>query len=137
MELRRTASTQAKRVVKRALRPLAARLRVVIDRVDSHLAEASITDTRRRIDRLTVQIDELARMLRDPNPPIEAVQHLERGLTHMREMVLGIGERVHSQQVMLDELQFRFERLAGSVLDGMAVERRLQNIEDRVVASRD
>lgn len=50
---------------------------------------------------------------------------LRHSVAHVREMVLGLGERVHSQQVMLDELQFRVERLAGSALDGMALDRRL------------
>src|SRR5690349_10699778 len=124
MELRRAATTRAKGVVKRGLRPFAPTIRGYIDRADSHLVEATTPKfgaMRARLDALSRDIDELRRLLADPNPPLEFVRNTHIGIGQVRDFALGLSERVHAHQVMLDEIEYRLERLAGSTLDAMAI----------------
>lgn len=73
MDVRATAKSRMKQLAKRVLRPFAPQIRGVLGRADSHLVEVSthhFRETNLRIDDLTRQIDEIVRVLRDPNAPI-------------------------------------------------------------------
>jgi hypothetical protein len=140
MGLTATAKTRTKEAAKRALRPFLPRVRGALGRVDMRLVQVSTghyQEMANRMDDLTRRINEVVRTLEDANAPIESVNDARRSIAAVREMVLGVGERVHSHQVVLDELTFRVERLAGSSLDEMAIERRLQNLEDHILTRRD
>ena len=51
-------------------------------------------------------------------------------LTDAGRFAIGVGERVHTHELQLKELGRKVERFGGSVLDEMALDRRLRKIED-------
>jgi hypothetical protein len=56
-------------------------------------------------------------------------------LLELNGTVVGLGERVHAHEQDLKEVRRKLERMGGSVLDGMALDRRLRTIEDRILDS--
>jgi hypothetical protein len=140
MGMRGAVTSRVKRLVRRMARPFGPPVGRVLGRVDTHLVAVSsehFRDAAVRLDEIDRRVDDVIQMLHDANAPIEAVQDVRRTLVQLRAMVLGLAERVHSQQVVLAELTFRLERLAGASLDATALERRLQNLEDHILTRRD
>lgn len=141
MGLNRRASSRAKHVVKEALRAvgpspdLIADLGQLREKVEANSAQVDATG--RRLEDLVRSLDELVKMVRElPPAALEAspaVHGLDAKVSGLGQLVTGLAEQVHLDHVRLGELEERLDRVAGSIQDEMALERRLERIEDHIV----
>lgn len=80
----------------------------------------------RRIDGLAAQLEQTQAELAATQAELAATQAPLSGLgTGLR----GLMERVHIHEQELRQVRRELERFGGSVLDGLAVDRRLRNLE--------
>lgn len=130
--LLRRRSANTKRLIKAALRSVGPSPELVVDlerlRNQVQLNAGRIDDLARRVDSLTSAVASL-RTAR------EEILAEHNAVPELSGTVVGIGERVHIHEQELKEIRREVERFGGSVLDDMAVERRLRNIEDRLGSS--
>lgn len=59
-----------------------------------------------------------------------SVHHIP--LSDLSSTVVGLTERVHAHEQELRETEREIQRIGGSILDDMALDRRLSRIEDRL-----
>ncbi|MCL2393671.1 MAG: hypothetical protein FWC87_03195 [Acidimicrobiaceae bacterium] len=62
----------------------------------------------------------------------DALTALERGVAHLSNVVAGTGETVHAHHAQIVDIRIRLERLQGTLLDQLALDRRLAGLEDKI-----
>ncbi|HEX6506347.1 MAG TPA: hypothetical protein VF221_01830 [Chloroflexota bacterium] len=87
-----------------------------------------IEDLMMRIENLTVEVTSLRTAHEELSAEHTAVPQLN-------VTVVALGERVHAHEQELNDIRRGLERFGGSIMDDMALERRLRNIEDRMSPS--
>lgn len=123
----RRGGSKTKRLVKSALVSVGPSPDLIIE----------LAELRRQVQANTNHIDDLSKQLAALLGEIELFR-TARGdflpghmpLSDLGPVVTGLGERVHSHEQELREIKRKIERFGGSVLDEMALDRRLRKIED-------
>lgn len=127
--LLRRGSSKTKRAVREVLRSIGPSPELVADiallRNQIQVDSGRLDDLVRRVDALAREVESF-RVVRDEL----AVQHIP--LSDLSGTVVGLSERVHLHEQELKEVRRKIERIGGSVLDDMALDRRLRSIEDRM-----
>jgi len=108
-----------KRLARQALRSVGPSPELVADLAS---LQQTVEASSRSIENLVRQVNALA----------EAVGGLEAA-RNLTATVTGLSERVHAHEQELRDIEQRLAAFGGSVLDDMAVERRLRSIEDRLL----
>lgn len=85
-----------------------------------------------RIDELVERVDSLASDTASLLAIRDGFSSTQVTVPQLTGNVGGLMDRVHIHEMEIRDIRRDLERFGGSVQDGMAVERRLQHIEDRL-----
>ena len=142
--LRRTRGS-AKARVERGLRAIGSSPEIVAGLADLRRQVAENTENIKQsrvfTEAVSGQIEEIAHevaalsALVRQEPDCSTAEHdLAKKLSKLSLTIANLAEGFHLQHITVGQLELRIDRLAGAVLDEVAMQRRMEVIEDRLLA---
>lgn len=129
--LLRRGSGKTKRVIREVLRSIGPSPELVGDLA---LLRNQVQVDSGRLDDLATRVDALAREVESFRVVRDELSAHHIPVSDLSGTVVGLAETVHIHEQALKEVRRKIERIGGSVLDDMALDRRLRSIEDRMSA---
>ncbi len=123
---------EMKRLAKGALRSIGPSPELI---ADLHSLRSQVETNSGRVDKLVEEVASLAEAVTALEAARDEDKQTFAPLTNLAGTVVGLSERVHAHEQELRQIQVKLEQFAGSVLDELAVDRRLRVIEDRILES--